>query len=445
MLPTTTLLRKRLHQIIVEKEEQGHVVDGLMRELDTLPERYDSLSDFALKVSELALRDDWPYVEPNELELIWDQCDPSRPLGLISPLDSSQVKAKAQMAFLGAVCGCVLGKPVEMSFDLYQIKGALENLKEWPLRDYFPERIVEELQIPYRVLWERSVRERISHVPWDDDLNYKVLNMVLVEDHGIHFTKDDIRTLWLQHLPIESVFGPERTMLMKAAFQTLEPGEEADFLHWVSVFNPREEWCGALIRADTFGYACPGRPALAAELAWRDASWTHRRTGIYGAMFVAAAIASGFVQQDPMEIFFTARKFIPQKSRLFEVVSDCLREVCSAENWLDGYDRIHSKYQQYGFCRVFQEIGTLINTLRFAKDIGEGICMQVCQGNDTDSLGATAGSLLGAFFGPEGFDEHWVLPFNDEMRTSLARFYERSLGKIAQRMGDLPDRVNRDL
>ena len=37
-----------------------------------------------------------------------------------------------------------------------------------------------------------------------------------------------------------------------------------------------------MIRADAYGYACPGRPELAAELAWRDAGLTHRRTGIYG-------------------------------------------------------------------------------------------------------------------------------------------------------------------
>ena len=31
--------------------------------------------------------------------------------------------------------------------------------------------------------------------------------------------------------------------------------------------NPSDEQCGAMIRADAYGYACPGRPALAAELA----------------------------------------------------------------------------------------------------------------------------------------------------------------------------------
>jgi len=445
MLPSYTLLRKRLQQVIAEKEEQGHLVDGLTRELALLPDRYDSLSDFALKVCELPLRNDWSYTEPNELEQIWEECDPGRPLGMMSSLSSSQTAAKVQTAFLSAVCGCVLGKPVEMNFDLYQIKHALENLNEWPLKDYFPAKIVQELSIPYPILWEESVHEHISHVPWDDDLNYKILNMLVIEKHGIHFTNDDVRALWLQQLPIESVFGPERTMLLKAAFQTLEAGEETDFHHWVSVLNPKEEWCGALIRADTFGYACPGRPALAAELAWRDASWTHRRTGIYGAMLIAAAIASAFVLQDPMDIFVTALKFIPQKSRLYEMVSDCFMEVCSADDWLDGYDRIHGKYQQYGFCRLYQEIGTLINTMRFAKDIGEGICMQVCQGNDTDSFGATAGSLLGAFHGSEGFDDRWIRPFNDEMRTSLARFYERSLSKITQRIGELPNRVNHDI
>jgi hypothetical protein len=69
------------------------------------------------------------------------------------------------------------------------------------------------------------------------------------------------------------------------------------------------------------------------------------------------------------------------------------------------------------------------------------------QGNDTDSFGATAGSILGTCFGPEGLEERWLAPFNDDLRTGLARFWgapqgrTRSLSKIAKRMGELPKRI----
>jgi ADP-ribosylglycohydrolase len=184
---------------------------------------------------------------------------------------------------------------------------------------------------------------------------------------------------------------------------------------------------------------------LAAELAWRDASWTHRRTGIYGEMFVAAAIAAALaaeqVMEDRLGIFETALQFVPQHSRFAASVRDSLHEVRQAADWLDGYTRIHAKYGQYGHCLIYQEVGTMINTLRFAQDVGHGICIQVSQGNDTDSFGATAGSILGAYFGPEGLEERWLAPFNDDLRTGLARFYERSLVRVAKRMGELPERI----
>jgi hypothetical protein len=63
------------------------------------------------------------------------------------------------------------------------------------------------------------------------------------------------------------------------------------------------------------------------------------------------------------------------------------------------------------------------------------------QDNDTDSFGATAGSILGAYFGPEALDERWLAPFHDDLRTGLARFYERSLVGVARRMGRLPGQI----
>ena len=441
MILTTRSLRELLRAIIGDKEAQGHVVSGLDAELESLPDSYDSLAVFAQRLANLSMREDWPYVEPNALDEIWAECDPNRPLGVIGDVDLDDSARRVEAAFLSSVCGCILGKPLEIRPTLADIRTALESIGEWPLSDYISERTVGGLPRPFHRSWPETVRERIAYVAPDDDINYTIMGMLLIEKHGIGLTPEDVRDEWLGQLPIGWTFGPERTLLLKTGINTLVGGDLDGLETWVTVLNPWDEKCGALIRGDAFGYACPGRPALAAELAWRDASWTHRRTGIYGEMFVAAAIAAAQVMEDRLSIFETALQFVPQRSRFHKVVSDSLQEVRQAQDWLDGYERIHLKYHMYGHCLIYQEIGTLINTLRFAQDIGHGICIQVSQGNDTDSFGATAGSLLGAYFGPGHLESRWLKPFNDDIRTTLARFYERSLSKLAQRMGELPRRI----
>jgi hypothetical protein len=67
------------------------------------------------------------------------------------------------------------------------------------------------------------------------------------------------------------------------------------------------------------------------------------------------------------------------------------------------------------------------------------------QSSDSDSSGATVWSILSAYFGPEGLDERWLAPFNDDLRTGLARFYERSLVGAAKRMGELPGQIANEL
>ena len=110
---------------------------------------------------------------------------------------------------------------------------------------------------------------------------------------------------------------------------------------------------------------------------------------------------------------------------------------------------VHLHEQSYAQAReyfqraiaIYQEIGTMINTLRFAESIGDGICKQVSQGNDTDSFGCTCGSILGAFFGPGHLEPRWLEPFNDTIHTSMATFHEQRLSAVARRMGELPSRV----
>jgi ADP-ribosylglycohydrolase len=439
VLPSIGVLRRALTQVIVDKEEQGHETTGLPAELAALPDSYDALVAFGDRLADLPLREDWPYVEPTDFAEIQAAADPRRALQPVAPLAADAAR-RAATAFLSAVCGCILGKPLEFDPTLDELRGVLEPLDAWPLRGYVPEAAIQRLRYQ-QPQWRETVAERIRWVAPDDDINYKVLGLLVLERHGVSFTPDDLHFFWMYTLPVLATFGPERTILLKAGIDSLaeSPRRHAD--EWVRVLNPFEEWCGALIRIDTYGYALPGYPSLAAELAWRDAGFTHRRTGVYAAMFVAAAIALAPVAAEPLGIFEAALGYVPQRSRFAAAVTDALTEVAAADDWIDGYRRIQRRFPEHTHCRIYQEVGTVINTLRFAEDVGDGIGKQVCQGNDTDSFGATAGSILGAWFGPDGLEQRWLEPFRDRIHLALANVYESSLSALAERVGALPARL----
>lgn len=445
-LPDLGVLRARLAATIAGRAAQGYDTDGLREELDRLADSYDALDLFARRIATRPLREGWPYAEPTDLEDIWAEADPTRPQGAMTALGEADAAGRAAAAFVGSVCGCVLGKPLEINPTLAEIEAALTPTGEWPLNDYLSERAILGLR-EIQGQWRELARERITHVAADDDINYTVLGMRVLEERGLGFGRADLIRLWLYNLPVLATFGPERTLLANAALASLEPGAAApDVDSWVAGgWNPGDELCGALIRADAYGYACLGRPSLAAELAWRDAGMTHRGTGLYGAMFIAAAIAAAPASQDPLAMFSTALGFVPQRSRFAEAVRFALDRVAEARDWRDGYRAIHDRFGDFGHCMVLQEIGTVINTLRFADDVGHGICLQVMQGNDTDSFGATAGSLLGAFFGPGHLEERWTAPFADRIQLALATTWESSLSRLTSRMAALPALVAAEL
>jgi len=50
--------------------------------------------------------------------------------------------------------------------------------------------------------------------------------------------------------------------------------------------------------------------------------------------------------------------------------------------------------------------------------------------------------LLGAYFGPGYLHSKWIDPFNDDIHSGLAWFFERSIKKLSQRMGNLPIKMS---
>ena len=437
LLPDLPTFRRLVAATLADTQEQGHDVTDLLAALPDVPDSYDALLAVADRAADAPMRPDWSYDEPHDLDGL---TPPAR-----APYDDAAVRPRIRTAWLARVSGCILGKPFEFDPTLSELREVLEPAGEWPLTDYVTERTNGLLRAP-QPQWPELVRERLTHVCEDDDLNYTVLAMLLLEQHADAFTADDVRRQWLYQLPVLATFGPERTQLLSAAAAHLI-GVPADDDSWAEVLNPYDEHCGALIRADAYGWACPGDPWRAAVLAHRDASTTHRRTGVYATRFVAAALAAALVAEpeDRLGPFVTALSVVPVRSRFAEIVRRSLLEVEQATDWLDGYTRIHGRYGEYSHCRVYQEIGTLFVTAKFARDVGHGLGLQVCQGNDTDSFGATAGSYLGALLGPSAFvAEHWTGRFHDDIHLALATCHVSSLSELADRMAALPARLAND-
>ena len=98
-------LRERIHGVVLNKGEQGHEIDGLVSKLESLPESYDAMLEFANCLSDLPIRSDWKYVEPNGINDIWDESKPDRKTGAISPVDINDSSKRVESAFLGSVAG----------------------------------------------------------------------------------------------------------------------------------------------------------------------------------------------------------------------------------------------------------------------------------------------------------------------------------------------------
>jgi hypothetical protein len=239
MLPTIPQLRSLIRIVIGNKREQGHVVDGLDERLSSIPDSYDALIAFARHIANLPLREDWPYVEPSTLPEIWAECDPSRPLEPTKPIDLADAAKRVEAGFLGSVCGCVLGKPVEINPTLETLRNALEPLGEWPLNDYWSQRSRKYLPHAHPS-FDSCCRETIQYVEPDDDMNYTILGMLLLEQHGLGMTTAHVKQAFLRHLPVLTTWGPERTMMARGAVEALVQANTDDHLDWGNVLNPKE-------------------------------------------------------------------------------------------------------------------------------------------------------------------------------------------------------------
>ncbi|WP_030772137.1 ADP-ribosylglycohydrolase family protein [Streptomyces sp. NRRL F-2664] len=331
------------------------------------------------------------------------------------------LRERLEGALLGRAVGCLLGKPVE-KLPLAGIRALARAAGNWPLDDWFTARgVPAELLAAYP--WNRrsaptSLAENIDGMPEDDDLNYPLLGLLLLQRHGKAFTTADVARLWLDELPAGRTFTAER-IAYRNLLLGLEPPATATH------HNPFREWIGALIRADVHGWTNPGDPAAAAAQAYRDAALTHTGNGVYAALFVAAATARAATGRADVHTALRAGlAAVPPRSRLAEAVRFGIATAAEEADFDTVADRLHARYGHYHWVHAVPNTALIAAALTHADgDFTRSVCRAVSGGWDTDSNGATAGALAGLLAGsPRRIPHRWTAPLKNRLATTVPGF-----------------------
>ena len=205
-------------------------------------------------------RSDYKYIEPSDLEEIKLLRRPHEVKGTV---DKSRLESKIHGAWMGRICGCMLGRTIE-GIKTNELIPFLTETGNYPMKRYIyksdiNDEICKKYEYPFS---QRFYADALDYMICDDDLNYVVLGQRLIDKYSRDFCSRDVSWLWLDSQGKCMYCTAERVAYHNFVAGFLPP-ESAIYK------NPFREWIGAQIRGDYFGYINPGNPELAAEMAHR--------------------------------------------------------------------------------------------------------------------------------------------------------------------------------
>jgi ADP-ribosylglycohydrolase len=436
-----------LHIELDQAYDEGKDITGLEAEIKEIqaidandPLREESAGALLDRTRNLPVREGYSYEEPSDLAAIQASRSGDR-FELSSIADREKLFDKVYGAWLGRSAGCLLGQPVE-GWRKDRIQGFLKETGNYPIRYYMSSDVAQEIIDKYQIRNRGQVYggtcinwiNNVKHMVEDDDMNYTIVGLDILEKYGYDFTPDDVAESWLMNLPILHLCTAER-IAYKNLINLVMPPYSASYR------NVYREWIGAQIRADFFGYANPGNTQMAAEMAWRDGSVSHVKNGIYGEMWVAAMLAAAAVTDDIEEIVLAGLAEIPEKSRLAEDIRRVIAWKKEAIHWEAAVDLIHRQYNEsnpHHWCHtnsnaMIVALGLLFGERDFEKSIG----IAVSAAFDTDCNGATVGSIIGMIHGAKALPDKWIAPLNDLIRSGVDGYGLIKLSELAERTVDI--------
>ena len=402
--------------------EEGADVAAYQSLFDSVSElkrsRYkEQLGEILFHLSlDLPQREGYPYREPSDLEGIRALCKPYHLTG--KKVDQQALREQIAGAWYGRICDCLSGKPVE-GMRSHELAVFLKETGNYPMRRYMLHADVTKELID-RLDWgidnACAYADQIPCAPVDDDTNYTVMYQKVIEEYGREFTPRNVADAWIKYQPKSAYCTAER-VAFRNFLLGYDPPDSARYQ------NPYREWIGAQIRGDYFGYINPGNPDLAAEMAWRDASISHTKNGIYGEMYVASMLAAAAICDRMEDVIEVGLAHIPATSRLYEAIRDILTRYQAGEEAQTVFADIAGRWDEndwHCWTHTISNAEIVTAALLYGKgDYSLSVGMAVQIGFDTDCNGATVGSVIGLKNGLSAIPPAWLAPVNGKLETSL--------------------------
>ena len=379
-----------------------------------------------VKIMDTPLREDYPYVEPNDFDEIMAQAGK---MPKLEPLSDEEYTNRIYGAFYGRCSAVILGKPLEMGLSKEFIKKYLESVGAYPLNDFVPPKS-ESLDFTLRGDCIYSAKGHISYAQPDDDIHYTLLGLSLVEHLGLDFTKADIGNHWCNNFAYHWCWCASRVAYYHVVGGTL-PLDKIPY-----TINPWRECIDGQIRTDIWGYIFPAQIERACKYAHKDTSFSLTKNGIYGGMFVAGALAGALSKNPTVDVIIdSGLASIPQKSRLYEAITLVRDWYNETRDWSITADRIIEKYGYLPNEATINNMAMVaLGIVASDLDYTRGITIATMCGMDTDCNAGTVGSIIGAAVGIDKIEKRWYEPLNDTIKSALANFGECKISDICERI-----------
>ena len=258
-----------------------------------------------------------------------------------------------------------------------------------------------------------------SKASWStDDTEFALLTAKTLIRCGGKLTTDEVVKSWMEDVAVQDEFNRGGASEIEAA-ANLKRGIMPPFSGKYNAFHMSD---GAAMRIGPIGIICAGDPEKAAEMARIESEISHYRDGIWGAQAVAAAVAVAMVDGTMEEIIEAAMKPIPEDSWLYYAMNHAFETLDKAGGKIfDVWMKLHDDLRTTAWATTAEAIPSAFVCLKAVhSDFRTGVVLAGNFGRDADTIGAVAGTILGAKYGVKNIPENWVAKTRFPTGTCLA-------------------------